>query len=204
MQRRYITRHEWARVFSQLPDTPTFYRDRCMLLMTYVHGLRVSELTGLRTSDVDLASKTLFIHRLKNGFSTIHPLLESEIPLLKKWLSLRNGRKVNESHPWLFTSNKGSRLSRQWVYSLIKKYGEQADLPVPLHPHTLRHACGYSLADQGMDTRLIQDYLGHRNIRHTVHYTASNAERFSRAWQGISEPQTTFTKPPAGRTDSES
>ncbi|GKX51720.1 tyrosine-type recombinase/integrase [Budvicia aquatica] len=196
MQRRYITKHEWELVFKQLPDEPDYYRDRCMLFMTYIHGLRVSELTGLRVSDIDMVSQTLYIARLKNGFSTIHPLLDSEITLLEKWITQRNKKPSNQSNPWLFTSNKGGRISRQWVYSLIRKYGEQANLPVILHPHTLRHACGYSLADQGMDTRLIQDYLGHRNIRHTVHYTASNPKRFNRAWQNMSEPQMVFNTSP--------
>jgi len=58
-----------------------------------------------------------------------------------------------------------------------------AGLPLHAHPHMLRHACGYALADQGADTRLIQDYLGHRNIQHTVRYTASNPARFQRLWQ---------------------
>ena len=188
MQRRYITKNEWELVFGIIPNTPAFYRDRCMLFMTYIHGLRVSELTGLRMSDVDIISKTLYIERLKNGFSTIHPLLDSEINLLEQWLSVRKSKAQSETVPWLFISNKGGRISRQWIYNLVRKYGEQANLPVILHPHTLRHACGYSLADQGMDTRLIQDYLGHRNIRHTVHYTASNPKRFNRAWQHLSEP----------------
>ncbi|ECZ4168724.1 tyrosine-type recombinase/integrase, partial [Salmonella enterica] len=59
-------------------------------------------------------------------------------------------------------------------------------ISVNIHPHMLRHACGYALANQGMDTRLIQDYLGHRNIRHTVLYTASNVERFRKVWQNQS------------------
>ncbi|HCT4903893.1 TPA: tyrosine-type recombinase/integrase, partial [Salmonella enterica] len=88
----------------------------------------------------------------------------------------------NECNDWLFISNKGSRLSRQWIYKLGQKYSRVAGLQISFHPHMLRHACGYALADQGLDTRLIQDYLGHKNIHHTVHYTASNAARFSQVW----------------------
>ena len=65
----------------------------------------------------------------------------------------------------------------------MRKYGEKARLPVAVHPHTLRHACGIALADQGADTRLIQDYLGHRNIQHTVRYTATNPARFEKLWR---------------------
>ena len=58
-----------------------------------------------------------------------------------------------------------------------------ASLPLLAHPHMLRHACGFALADQGEDTRLIQDYLGHRNIQHTVRYTATNPARFEKLWR---------------------
>jgi type 1 fimbriae regulatory protein FimB len=64
-----------------------------------------------------------------------------------------------------------------------RKFAEKGKLPVPVHPHVLRHACGFALADQGADTRLIQDYLGHRNIQHTVRYTATNPARFEKLWR---------------------
>jgi type 1 fimbriae regulatory protein FimB len=66
---------------------------------------------------------------------------------------------------------------------MIRDYGRDAGLAVASNPHMLRHACGYALADQGADTRLIQDYLGHRNIQHTVRYTATNPARFERLWR---------------------
>ena len=65
----------------------------------------------------------------------------------------------------------------------MRRYGEAAELDIAAHPHMLRHACGFALADQGADTRLIQDYLGHRNIQHTVRYTATNPARFERLWR---------------------
>lgn len=66
---------------------------------------------------------------------------------------------------------------------LLQKCSGLAALPLRAHPHMLRHACGFALADQCADTRLIQDYLGHRNIQHTVKYTATNPARFQRLWQ---------------------
>ncbi|HHA2250326.1 TPA: tyrosine-type recombinase/integrase, partial [Enterobacter ludwigii] len=80
-------------------------------------------------------------------------------------------------------SRRGGPLTRQRIYNLIQELGEKAGLSLCSHPHMLRHACGFALADRGIDTRLIQDYLGHRNIRHTVRYTASNAERFEGVWR---------------------
>ena len=84
---------------------------------------------------------------------------------------------------WLFLARHCGPLSRQRIYNLIQQLGEKAGLSLCSHPHMLRHACGFALADRGVDTRLIQDYLGHRNIRHTVRYTASNAERFEGVWR---------------------
>jgi site-specific recombinase XerD len=72
---------------------------------------------------------------------------------------------------------------REAAWLMIRDYGRLAGLPVKAHPHMLRHACGFALADQGADTRLIQDYLGHRNIQHTVRYTATNPAWFERLWR---------------------
>jgi type 1 fimbriae regulatory protein FimB len=81
-----------------------------------------------------------------------------------------------------FVSERRTVLSRKTTWHAIRAYGELAGLPISTHPHMLRHGCGFALADQGAGTRLIQDYLGHRNIQHTVIYTASNPARFERLW----------------------
>lgn len=158
-------------------------RNHCMLLMAFVHGLRATELLSLRLSDLDMAGRTLYIRRLKNGFSTIHPLLRDEMKELRRWLKVRATIPDARETRYLFVSRTGQPLSRQQFYNIIRKTGQDANLPVAAHPHMLRHACGYALADAGVDTRLIQDYLGHRNIRHTVLYTASNPARFEGMWE---------------------
>lgn len=185
--RKYITQNEWQIFFDAIEGSPSSVRDKPMFLMAYQHGLRVSELTGLKINDLDLIGGTVFIHRLKNGFSTTHPLQKNTIMLLNKWLDYKNSLNMEsvDSHDWLFVSRRGRRLSRQWIYKLSQQYSQKAEISISLHPHMLRHACGYALADQGLDTRLIQDYLGHRNIHHTVLYTASNAGRFSQVWQTL-------------------
>ncbi|MBB1585010.1 tyrosine-type DNA invertase [Serratia sp. OS31] len=181
-KRKYLTHDEVSRLLSASRQGVHGIRDECLIKICFIHGFRVSELSSLTLSDVDLSSKVIRINRLKKGFSTIHPLLKNEITLLSQWLKQREHWRGAHSE-WLFLSQKGGRLSRQQIYNLLKQYGQKADIPVPLHPHMLRHACGYALADNGTDTRLIQDYLGHRNIRHTVLYTASNAARFRGVWQ---------------------
>jgi Phage integrase family len=74
-----------------------------------------------------------------------------------------------------FFVSEQHKQHRSTVNLLMQTYSKAASLPLLAHPHMLRHACGFALADQGADTRLIQDYLGHRNIQHTVKYTATSA-----------------------------
>jgi len=69
------------------------------------------------------------------------------------------------------------------VRKLVQRGGQEAKLPFPVHPHMLRHACGYKLANDGHDTRAIQHYLGHRNIQNTVRYTQLSAQRFKDFWK---------------------
>ena len=184
-QRKYLTSNEVFSLLQEIKNKITSPRDYCMIYMAYIHGLRANELTGLTLSDYDPLSRKLRITRLKGGFNTIHPVIEEEHRLLQHWLAVRP-HYAQQDVPWLFITRTGQRLSRQRIYTLVRQYGAAAQLPVRVHPHMLRHACGYSLAERGNDTRLIQDYLGHKNIRHTVIYTASNAERFHTAWNGES------------------
>lgn len=174
--RKYITSEEVEAMIDSVPEGEFYFRDRCLIMMSFIHGLRVSELKNLKVGDIN--GDHIFISRLKNGLSTTHPLQPREAQAISAWLDKRRSW-LNHSLPWLFLSRHGLPISRQQVYKLIKKYGQRAGLPLAVHPHMLRHACGFKLADNGNDTRLIQDYLGHKNIQHTVLYTASNAKRFN-------------------------
>jgi type 1 fimbriae regulatory protein FimB len=156
-------------------------RDRCLVLLMFRHGLRVSEACGLILSQVDLDSRVLHVQRLKKGLSTTHPLWRDEIKTIKAWLKER--AKVAAKTDTLFVSERRGPLNRRTAWLAIRNYGKRAGLPLAAHPHMLRHACGFALANQGADTRLIQDYLGHRNIQHTVMYTAANPARFERLFR---------------------
>ncbi|EGM3814783.1 tyrosine-type recombinase/integrase [Escherichia coli] len=181
MKRKYLSEKEVHCLLKAAAENQYSVRDYCMISMAFIHGLRVSELVNLKVDDYDSLSAQLNIKRLKNGFCTIQPLLPDENELLQCWLDERKTWDGHESC-WLFLSKNGGPLSRQRFWQLLRKYGDEAHLTIKVHPHMLRHACGFNLAERGNDTRLIQDYLGHRNIRHTVHYTASNPERFRNAW----------------------
>jgi type 1 fimbriae regulatory protein FimB len=126
-------------------------------------------------------SRVLHVHRLKDGLSTTHPLRGDDLRAIKTWLAIRARMKPDTDA--FFISERRKALSRKTAWVMIRGYGRLAGLPVDAHPHMLRHACGFALADQGADTRLIQDYLGHRNIQHTVMYTATNPARFERLWR---------------------
>ncbi|WP_208952559.1 tyrosine-type recombinase/integrase [Rahnella sp. ChDrAdgB13] len=181
MKRKYLTKEEMEILRNAIHSSIFSLRDKCMINMAYIHGLRVSELISLRMDDYSPSSRQLYVRRLKGGLSTLHPVNTDENTLLLCWLKERE-RVYGNTSPWLFLSRRGEKLSRQRFYQIIRYYGVLAGFKFSLHPHMLRHACGYYLADRGNDTRLIQDYLGHKNIRHTVLYTATNAARFMHAW----------------------
>ncbi len=152
-------------------------RDHLILLTMYRHGLRVSEAVGLRRDEVDLDRARLWVRRLKNGLSVEQPIAGDELRALRRYLATRK-----DTLPWLFVSERGQPLTRQSVNYLITAAAIRAGV-APVHPHMLRHSCGFALADRGHDLRLIQDYLGHRDPKHTVHYTRIAGSRFEGIWR---------------------
>jgi type 1 fimbriae regulatory protein FimB/type 1 fimbriae regulatory protein FimE len=153
------------------------HRDATIILLAYRHGFRISELTSLRWSQIDLKAGTLHVNRLKNGRASVHPLRGPELRALR-----RLKRDYAES-PYVFVSERGGPITASTARKMIYRAGSQAALPVPVHPHMLRHACGYKLANDGHDTRSIQQYLGHANIQHTVKYTELAPTRFNGFWK---------------------
>src|SRR6266481_1171971 len=119
----------------------------------------------MKLYQVDTESRVLHVARLKGGLSTTQPLRGDELRAVSAWLKERAGMKPTGKA--FFVSEQRKPLHCSTVNLLLRKYSAAASLPLLAHPHMLRHACGFALADQGADTRLIQDYLGHRNIQHT-------------------------------------
>lgn len=152
-------------------------RDALLILLMYRHGLRVSEAIRLRIDQLHLSEARIDVRRLKRGLDVQQPLTGDELRAVKAYLRTRSDRL-----PWLFISERGTPMTRQAVNYLLKVAGEQAKLG-HVHPHMLRHGCGYYLANEGYDTRLIQDYLGHRDPRHTARYTRTAARRFEGLWK---------------------
>lgn len=182
-RRRFLTAKEVQGMMQAVRTGNSGARDYCLILLAFRHGMRISELLDLRYQDLDLLEGRINIRRLKNGFSTVHPLMPDEREAIEHWTRVRSSWKTTAVADTVFISRRNSPLSRQQAYRIVRSAGEMAGMATNTHPHMLRHACGYELAERGTDTRLIQDYLGHRNIRHTVRYTASNAARFVGLWE---------------------
>lgn len=149
-------------------------RDRTLVLMMFRHGLRVGEVVNLRWDAVMFDSRSISINRLKNGLSGVHPLQADELEAL---MQLRQRYPHSFS---VFVGERGQCMTTGAIAKMLQRAGAIAQLPLPVHPHMLRHSCGYYLAEQQLPTRDIQEYLGHKNIQHTVRYTAANPARFSR------------------------
>jgi integrase len=152
------------------------HRDSTLILLAYRHGLRVSELVALRWSQVDFSSGTIHINRLKHGISSTHPLRAKEL----RWL--RQLQREYPDSPYLFVSERGTPMAAATAFNIISRAGTLAGLALSVHPHMLRHACGFYLASHGHDTRAIQAYLGHKNIQHTIRYTELSSDRFNNFW----------------------
>ena len=152
-------------------------RDAAIILMMFRHGLRTAELIALRWHQVDLKAGYLDVHRAKRGHNAKHPLRGPQLRLLREL------QRTYPHSPYVFVSERKAPLSPRSIREIVARTGKVAGLPFVPHPHQLRHACGYYLASQGHDTRAIQDYLGHKNIQHTVRYTAMAPHRFESFWQ---------------------
>ena len=151
------------------------------MLVTYRHGLRVSELINIRLKDLDLETGRLFVRRVKGSLSTHQPIDGDEMRAIRAWLRER-ANYPNANSDYLFLSERGP-LTRQAVNYLVTQTGKRAKLKFDVNPRMLRHSTGYFLANKGYDTRLVQDYLGHKNITHTVRYTRTAAHRFEGLWR---------------------
>jgi integrase len=175
--REYLTEAEIERLLSATRRNRWGHRDGTIILMTYRHGLRASELTDLRWDQIDFATATLHVRRVKRGSPSTHPMLGDALRALR-----RMRREQEPKSPFVFTSERGSPFTTSGIARMIERAGAKAKFEFKAHPHMLRHACGFTLAARGHDTRGIQGYLGHKNIQHTVRYTELSPARFKDFW----------------------
>ncbi|MGA9196091.1 MAG: tyrosine-type recombinase/integrase [Pseudolabrys sp.] len=175
--REHLTETEVEKLIEATNANRHGHRDATMVLVAYRHGLRASEICDLRWDQIDFTSATLHVHRVKNGKPSTHPVRGDELRALRKL-----EREASKS-PFVFITERGGPFTTDSFNWLVKRAGKKARFPFQVHAHMLRHATGYRLAGDGHDTRAIQDYLGHKNIQHTVRYTELSPMRFKNFWK---------------------
>jgi len=176
--REHLTEAEVERLIAAAKRNRWGHRDATMILVAYRHGLRVSELVDLRWDQVDFRTATLHVRRVKQGTPSTHPIPGDELRALR-----RLQRDQEPKSPFVFTSERSGPFSTAGFARKVERAAGEARLGFKVHPHMLRHACGYALANRGHDTRALQAYLGHRNIQHTVRYTEMSPTRFKDFWR---------------------
>jgi integrase len=177
-QREYLTPDEVEKLIKAARDGRYGHRDATLILVAYRHGLRAIELCDLEWSQVEWGrAATLHVRRVKNGKPAAHPIRGDELR------ALRELRRRYPDSAFVFATERGGPFTPDAVNRLVKRIGERAGLAFPVHAHMLRHACGYKLANDGHDTRAIQDWLGHRSIQHTTRYTELSPTRFKDFWR---------------------
>jgi integrase len=175
--REYLTEGEIERLVKAAGANRYGHRDATMILVAFRHGLRTAELTQLRWEAIDFDRGELAVARVKGGKSATHPLTGRELRALR-----RLKREQVPASSFVFVSERGAPFAPRGFRQVIERLGQAAGFDFPVHAHMLRHACGYKLANDGVDTRSLQAYLGHRNIQHTVRYTELAASRFKDFW----------------------
>jgi integrase len=176
--REYLTDAEVERLTDAAKANRYGHRDATIILLAYRHGLRASELVDLRWDQVDFNAATLAVRRAKKGTPSTHPIRGDELRALR-----RLAREQDPKSLFVFTSERGAPFTTAGFARMVERAGIAAGFEFKAHPHMLRHACGFALANKGHDTRSLQAYLGHKNIQHTVRYTELSADRFKAFWR---------------------
>jgi integrase len=175
--REHLTLAEVERLIEAAGANRAGARDGLMVLLAFRHGLRASEVVDLRWDQVDFKAATLHVRRTKGGTPATHPLTGRELR------GLRRHQRGEAPGAFVFTSERGAPLSAPGFSRMVERAGRAAGLGIKAHAHMLRHACGFALANAGVDTRALQAYLGHSNIQNTTRYTALAEGRFKGFWK---------------------
>jgi len=177
--RKYLREDEVLKLRNSAANVGRFRdRDATLILIMYRHGLRIGEALTLTWGQVDLKAKRIYVRRLKNGKPSIQELNDEEARALSH---LQNDNCDQFTH--VFKSSQGGGLNRSTAYKMIARAGRLAGLDEIVNTHMLRHSCGHHLSNvRKVDTRRIQDYLGHKDIRHTVAYTELDENKFNGLW----------------------
>jgi integrase len=171
--RKHLTPAEVAQLLKAAHKSGRYrLRDEVAVMLAYRHGLRATELVGLQWSQIDMKGATIVIRRAKGGMTTEHPLRSIELRLLGKL------RKESPDSVYVLMTERGTPWTTSNFRKVLQRLATVAKLPISVNPHALRHACGFKLAADGVDTRGLSHYLGHRSLQSTERYTAQSSARF--------------------------
>ena len=168
--REYLTEHEIDALMAGARQNRYGHRDATLILVAFRHGLRPSEAVDLRWEQLDFTRAVLHVRRSKSGTPSVR--------------AFRRLQRESKASPFVFISERGAPFTTAGFARMIERVAKSAKLGLKVHPHMLRHACGFALANAGHDTRAVQAYLGHKNIQHTVRYTELAPDRFKNFWSG--------------------
>ncbi|MFZ2081574.1 MAG: tyrosine-type recombinase/integrase, partial [Xanthobacteraceae bacterium] len=174
-KRQYFTESELNKLISAARKGRYGHRDATLILLMARHGLRVTEAVDLQWDQIDFTRAHLHVRRLKGGTASVHPIQGDELRALRELRRQSTGA-------FVFASERGGPMTRFNVSKMVKAVGKRAGLEYT-HPHMLRHTCGHLLADAGHDTRRLQLWLGHVDIKHTAHYSELSASPFKEFWK---------------------
>lgn len=180
----YLTQEEVNHLLAA-PDVskPFGLRDRAMLEVLYATGLRVSELVGLKIAEVDLEGS--FLRTLGKGSKErIVPLGDTSLDYLNRYLQESRPHFLRRrlANPFLFLTQQGGPMTRQYFWQLIVRYGRSCGLAKKLNPHVLRHSFATHLLENGADLRAVQIMLGHSDISTTQIYTHVTRKRLKQIY----------------------
>ncbi len=157
-------------------------RDKTIIEMLYLTGMRRAELTGLRINDVDLQDGTVKVTGKRNK-QRIIPLLRQFTSRLEEYIRAREEKFPGNENGWFFLSNKGNKMYDKYVYNIVKRYLSMVTTIDRKSPHVLRHTFATHMLNHGADLNSIKEFLGHANLSATQIYTHNSFEQLKKIYK---------------------
>ena len=172
----YLTEEEVGKLLDVELKSPYDYRNKTILELLYSSGIRISELVNIKTPNYD-SEECLIRIMGKGSKERIVPLGDYAINIMNDYMN--NYRPlINKKHTdYVFVNNRGDKISRQFIFKVIKKEALKKGIKKDISPHTLRHTFATHLLNNGADLRVIQELLGHSDISTTEIYTHLSKEK---------------------------
>jgi integrase len=161
-RREYLSPSELDKLIAAAKCSLSGDRNSTMVLVAFRHGLRASELVGLRWKQIDLKAGLLYVRRAKQGIPGTHPIFGDELRAL---------RRLRREQAFVFVSDRGKPFTPAGFAKIVERAGDVAKLGFKVHPAMLRHSCGFKLASEGRESSEVQTFLGHKYKQSAAQYT---------------------------------